>query len=129
MGLETDYEIPVLTTSAEFMIQWARRSAIWPVAFGLACCAIGMMATGAGRYDMARAGARNAPHLRPDARAEVCDLDGRLRVVRRCVRQLRHRAGRRSGRARRRVHSRLPAAPRSAHLRHRATAEEKRRLG
>src|SRR5512138_3566035 len=38
MGLETDYEIPVLTTSAEFMIQWARRSAIWPVAFGLARC-------------------------------------------------------------------------------------------
>jgi NADH-quinone oxidoreductase subunit B len=57
MGLETDYEIPVLTTSAEFMIQWARRSAIWPVAFGLACCAIEMMATGASRYDMDRFGA------------------------------------------------------------------------
>ena len=57
MGLETDYEIPVLTTSAEFMIQWARRSAIWPVSFGLACCAIEMMATGAGRYDLARFGA------------------------------------------------------------------------
>ena len=36
MGLETDYELPIVTTSAEFMIQWARRSAIWPVAFGLA---------------------------------------------------------------------------------------------
>ena len=57
MGIETDYEIPVLTTSAEFMIQWARRSAIWPVAFGLACCAIEMMATGASRYDLARFGA------------------------------------------------------------------------
>ena len=57
MGLETDYELPIVTTSAEFMIQWARRSAIWPVAFGLACCAIEMMATGAGRYDMARFGA------------------------------------------------------------------------
>ena len=57
MGLETDYEIPVLTTSAEFMIQWARRSAIWPVAFGLACCAIEMMAMSAGRYDIARFGA------------------------------------------------------------------------
>src|SRR6187397_3684258 len=57
MGLETDYEIPVLTTSAEFMIQWARRSAIWPVAFGLACCAIEMMAAGASRFDLARFGA------------------------------------------------------------------------
>ena len=54
MGLETDYEIPVLTTSAEFMIQWARRSAIWPVAFGLACSAIEMMATGASRHAKAR---------------------------------------------------------------------------
>src|SRR5262245_1834251 len=56
------------------------------------------------------------------------DLDGRLRVVRRRVRQLRHRAGRGSSRAGRRVHSRLPAAPRGAHLRHRAAAEEDRRL-
>ena len=38
------------------MVQWARRSAIWPVTFGLACCAIEMMATGAGRYDLARFG-------------------------------------------------------------------------
>jgi NADH-quinone oxidoreductase subunit B len=36
MGLETDYEIPVVTTTAEFVIQWARRSAIWPVTFALA---------------------------------------------------------------------------------------------
>ena len=55
MGLEA--EIPVLTTSVEKMVQWARRSSIWPVTFGLACCAIEMMATGASRYDMARFGA------------------------------------------------------------------------
>jgi NADH-quinone oxidoreductase subunit B len=42
MGLES--EIPVLTTSVEKMVQWARRSSIWPVTFGLACCAIEMMA-------------------------------------------------------------------------------------
>ena len=76
MGLETDYEIPVLTTSAEFMIQWARRSAIWPVSFGLACCAIEMMATGAGRYDMARFGAevfRGSPR-----QADLMIIAGRL---------------------------------------------------
>jgi NADH-quinone oxidoreductase subunit B len=42
MGLES--EIPVLTTTVEKMVQWARRSSIWPVTFGLACCAIEMMA-------------------------------------------------------------------------------------
>ena len=53
----SDFEIPVLTTSVEKMVQWARRSAIWPVTFGLACCAIEMMAMSCGRYDIARFGA------------------------------------------------------------------------
>ena len=39
------------------MVQWARRSSIWPVTFGLACCAIEMMAMSASRYDIARFGA------------------------------------------------------------------------
>ena len=56
MGLEQQLEIPVLTTSVEKMVQWARRSAIWPVTFGLACCAIEMMATGTPRFDMSRFG-------------------------------------------------------------------------
>ena len=50
-------EIPVLTTSVEKMVQWARRSSIWPVTFGLACCAIEMMAMSCSRYDIARFGA------------------------------------------------------------------------
>ncbi len=57
MGLETDIQIPVLTTSVEKLVQWARRSAIWPVTFGLACCAIEMMAMSCSRYDIARFGA------------------------------------------------------------------------
>src|SRR5881296_228287 len=55
MGLEA--EIPVLTTTVEKMVQWARRSSIWPVTFGLACCAIEMMAMSCSRYDVARFGA------------------------------------------------------------------------
>ena len=47
----------VITTSIEKLIQWGRYSSLWPALFGLACCAIEMMATGASRYDMSRFGA------------------------------------------------------------------------
>src|SRR5689334_24856674 len=58
MGLESELpDIPVLTTTVEKMVNWARRSSIWPVTFGLACCAIEMMAMSASRYDIARFGA------------------------------------------------------------------------
>src|SRR5260370_1427968 len=53
----SDIEIPVLTTTVTKMVQWARRSSIWPVTFGLACCAIEMMAMSTSRYDIARFGA------------------------------------------------------------------------
>jgi len=46
----------ILTTVDE-VFNWARLSSIWPVTFGLACCAIEMMATSATRYDIDRFGA------------------------------------------------------------------------
>src|SRR5204863_4867918 len=52
-----EFDIPILTTTVEKMVQWARRSSIWPVTFGLACCAIEMMAMSTSRYDIARFGA------------------------------------------------------------------------
>ena len=52
-----DPELPLLTTTVEKIVQWARQSAIWPAQFGLACCAIEMMAMAASRYDIARFGA------------------------------------------------------------------------
>ena len=52
-----DPELPILTTTVERIVQWARKSAIWPAQFGLACCAIEMMAMAASRYDIARFGA------------------------------------------------------------------------
>jgi NADH-quinone oxidoreductase subunit B len=38
-------------------VNWARKSALWPMTFGLACCAIEMIAAGAGRFDIDRFGA------------------------------------------------------------------------
>src|SRR5262252_10260396 len=55
--LEGRFEEGVITTSLEQAINWARESSMWPMTFGLACCAIEMMATGASRYDMDRFGA------------------------------------------------------------------------
>jgi len=52
-----DDKLPFLLTKVDRMVQWSRRSSIWPVAFGLACCAIEMMAMSASRYDIARFGA------------------------------------------------------------------------
>ena len=47
----------ILLTGLEKMVNWARRSSLWPLEFGLACCAIEMMATAASRFDLARFGA------------------------------------------------------------------------
>jgi NADH-quinone oxidoreductase subunit B len=55
--IEGRFEEGVIVTSIEQAINWARESSIWPMTFGLACCAIEMMATGASRYDMDRFGA------------------------------------------------------------------------
>src|SRR5437016_5454627 len=60
------------------------------------------------RPGLAEDGSGAAPGLRPDARAQVGDLDGRVRLHRRDVQQLRHRPGRRSGRSCRRLHARVP---------------------
>ena len=62
-------------------------------------------------------GADHPPALRPDARAEVGDRDGRVLVERRHVQQLRGRPGRRQVPARRRLRARLPPSPGGAHLR------------
>lgn len=47
----------IITSTVDFVFNWARKSALWPMTFGLACCAIEMMATGASRFDLDRFGA------------------------------------------------------------------------
>ena len=111
--LEEYVESRLLLTKFEDAQNWAR-NAIWPLGFGLACCAIEMITViGSPRNDLSRFGAEvirfsppgrhadplrprvdqdgagHPPHLRPDARAQVGDLDGRLRLERRDVQQLR----------------------------------------
>jgi NADH-quinone oxidoreductase subunit B len=47
----------LILTTIDKAINWARRSSIWPMSFGLACCAIEMMSMSASRFDIARFGA------------------------------------------------------------------------
>jgi NADH-quinone oxidoreductase subunit B len=62
-GPEATQDVPmelrhnVLVTSVDNVVNWARKSSLWPVAFGLACCAIEMMAAGTSRFDLSRFGA------------------------------------------------------------------------
>ena len=57
MGIvEHRFQENILTTTLDYLVNWARKSALWPMTFGLACCAIEMMASGASRYDFDRFG-------------------------------------------------------------------------
>jgi len=56
MGIEEYLGDNILTASLDKVVNWARKSSLWPATFGLACCAIEMMAAAASRYDIARFG-------------------------------------------------------------------------
>ena len=55
--IENRFEEGLIVTSLDFAINWARKNSLWPMTFGLACCAIEMMAVGASRFDLDRFGA------------------------------------------------------------------------
>ena len=57
MGLEEKLPSGFLLTTVEQAAGWVRKSSVFPATFGLACCAIEMMAMSASRYDIARFGA------------------------------------------------------------------------
>ena len=56
LDLEEEVRKNVLLGSVDSVLNWARASSLWPVMFGLACCAIEMIATATSRYDIARFG-------------------------------------------------------------------------
>ena len=140
--LQKELERYVLVTTWDKLLgmvdtiyNWGRRSAVWPLGFGLACCAIEMICTASSRFDIARFGAevfRGSPRqadlmivsgtvtktmmpmiarlVRPDARAQVCALDGCVRHRRRTVQGgLQRRLGCRQIHSGRCLRSRLPA--------------------
>ena len=51
-----DLQGNLVVTSIDALVNWGRKSALWPVSFGLACCAFEMMASAMGRFDLARFG-------------------------------------------------------------------------
>src|SRR5918997_392399 len=79
MGLENKIAeaLPeVLTTTLDSIVNWARKSSLWPATFGLACCAIEMMNATSSRHDLARFGSevfRASPR-----QADVMIVSGRV---------------------------------------------------
>jgi NADH-quinone oxidoreductase subunit B len=66
----------VVLTTLDAAVNWMRKNSIWPLTFGLACCAIEMMSMGASRFDIARFGAEV---FRPSPRqADLIIIAGRV---------------------------------------------------
>ena len=99
-----DLQRNLAVTSVDALLNWGRKSAVWPLSFGLACCAFEMMASAMSRFDISRFGMeafRASPRqadlmivagtvtwkmapgyrarLQPDGRAEVGHLHGCVR--------------------------------------------------
>lgn len=76
MGLEEKIPDSIILTSMDKMVNWARKRSMWPLGFGLACCAIEMISTFASHYDLSRFGMEV---MRPSPRqADLMIVAGRV---------------------------------------------------
>ena len=76
MGLEEKIPDSIILTTLDKVVSWSRKRSMWPFGFGLACCAIEMMATFMAKYDMARYGMEV---FRPSPRqADLMIIAGRV---------------------------------------------------
>ena len=64
MGIEGIFNENFITSSSDKLINWGRTGSLWPMTFGLACCAVEMMHCGASRYDLDRFGIMFRPSPR-----------------------------------------------------------------
>ncbi len=77
-SIREELERGILFTTVESMVNWARANSIWPLGFGLACCAIEMMAGLGPRFDISRFGAEV---MRPSPRqADLMIVAGRVSI-------------------------------------------------
>ena len=78
MAIDNILRDGIILTSVDRVVNWARKSSVWPFGFGLACCAIEMMSTLAGKFDISRFGAEV---MRPSPRqADLMIVAGRLSI-------------------------------------------------
>jgi NADH-quinone oxidoreductase subunit B len=77
MGIEQKLgDMGIVTTTLDQMVNWGRTRAMWPLGFGLACCAIEMMSAQASDYDLSRFGMEL---MRPSPRqADLMIVAGRV---------------------------------------------------
>lgn len=75
MGVMQSFNEPnIITTSTDRVFNWARKNSLWPLQFGLACCAIEMMSTGMGHNDLERFG--SSPFMSSPRQADVMIVSG-----------------------------------------------------
>ena len=91
--LQNKFEKNFLISTVDYVFNWARKSAVWPMTFGLACCAIEMIASSTARFDIARFGAEGAapvsageieghsPERKPQAPAPTTGCSWRSLIV------------------------------------------------
>ena len=83
MSIEGVFKEGFITTSYDSVVNWAKTGSLWPMTFGLACCAVEMMHAGAARYDIDRFGML----FRPSPRIVICVPCGSTQVERRAIRE------------------------------------------